>query len=465
MRTFYSTFWLLLLSSIAFGQVSRFIPTPAKKASTDDKRGLVSDKNFPSIYNENITYALTGEKDINTWGNFLAINVVKPTATLAFANLFHNSREKVNWILSGSATGATNGDIVSVFSGDKFGSSVELRGNAAYITRGNFPLSKFFYLKKSETELDKAVALTNDYYDYKADEITLVAKKLLATIDSINALGISANASQILRRHRAAYTLFDLQSNASSALAKARTDSIAKLERKAKWSTIRISWIDFFGSIKQQKLYLSDSTAAFTTQIKDRNFTQFRFGTAANMYFSSTYGGWNLLNGIYRIEYAYSRSNNITELDSYDVTTSASTKSTTTNQTRQISRKVSAYMSNAYLESYFHTIRFDILKQLLSNHRAYLHLVYETARASRKITEFTGDTPLPTENVKNLTVGFLISFMNKDKPKSFLNAEPYITFKDISRIYNLNPNIARGQEIGIRTTFPFGLPPTKSKNN
>jgi hypothetical protein len=453
---------IILLSKLAFAQqppktlpflaASKYVP-PAKA------KGLVSSKNFPTIFNENVTFALTGDRNLNTWGNFLSVNIVKPAATLAFANLSSNKQGKVYLIESGSITGSVDQDIVSVFSANKLNSSVELRGNVAYILRLPYIGTKFFYTPSTQGKVDEAVDNVNKYYDYKIDEYLLLTTKLTVTLDSFKRLDVNTiTPSQALLRKRLEFKLSQLEQNGRANLTKGRTDSTAKVERQAVWSTIRIGWLDFFGAVKQQKLNLYDSTAAFAAQVQEHNFTQYKYGTALNLYLSSTFRGLRYFNGIYRVEYAHSRSNNSGELDTYDVSTSGSTKSVAPNQTRQISRKLSAYQNVAYVESYFHTIRLDVLKELLANHRAYLHLAYETAKASEKITEYTGDVPLPTKNIKNLTVGFLISFTNKDKPKSLLNVEPYITFRDLSDVYSQNINVLHGQEIGVRTTFPFGLP-------
>lgn len=438
---------------------------PNSSFSIDNEPGLVSERNFPSIFNENVTFVLTGDKNVNTWGNFISVNVVKPTATLAFSNVFYNKGKEANWIVSGSASGAVDQDILSIFSTDKLNTSVELRANAAYITRGPFPFSKFFYTDSGESSLEAKLNTINDYYDAKGLEQVLIIRKMAFTIDSIKGLE-APNPSTILLRYRLESTLAQLRANGVAALAKARLDSITKTEQRAEWSTIRISWIDFFGAIKQQKVNLYDALAPFLDQVQQRDFTQFRFGTAYNIYVNSTFGKYKLWNGVYRLEYTFSSNNNSAELDTYDVSTSGSTSlppiTGAPTQTRQYSRKVSAYMKYSYVESYFHTVRLDILKQLTNDHRAYLHLIYENANPSQKITRYTGDIPSPPESIKNLTVGFLVAFTNKDKPKSLVNIEPYVTFRDLSNSYAQNATIRRGREIGIRTTFPFGLP-TKSK--
>lgn len=91
-----------------------------------------------------------------------------------------------------------------------------------------------------------------------------------------------------------------------------------------------------------------------------------------------------------------------------------------------------------------------------------LALDIRECKSQPKTTRYTGGVPSPPESSKNLTIGFLVAFTNKDKPKSLVTIEPYVTFRDLSNAYTQNAPIRRGRAIGIRTTFPFGLP-TKPK--
>lgn len=61
------------------------------------------------------------------------------------------------------------------------------------------------------------------------------------------------------------------------------------------------------------------------------------------------------------------------------------------------------------------------------------------------------------ENIINIGLGYVVSFINEKKDKPVINAEGYVNFWDIRNKQESSANFWNRNEMGVRFTLPFSL--------
>ncbi|GAB2712572.1 hypothetical protein GCM10011495_06790 [Hymenobacter frigidus] len=454
---------LFLSATVCIGQVK---PTTEKKKAKVEKKkaeaaakaadpstpvtGVVTPKNFTKIFNNDVTYLLTGDKTVNSFGSFVSLNVIKPSATLSTSGVIRRPGGRVSTIGTLSLTGAVGEDIVSVFSDNKFNSSFEGKLNISQLIPPS-RFSRFFYYGSTREKLNKDTEAATDYFILQRNTLILERLALESTIATLTTL--SATDEVKAKLDIARYKLKRLQQQSLPAIAKAEADSISKLELKVQWSSKRISWFDIFVAVKGQKFSTYDSLALFPEKVKEVQFTGYQVGIALNLVSAApkvTWGG-----GYYRLELSSSNETNLASLKTIEVSQSQQFKSG--NKSVQSSDKASAYFRDKYANSHYINFRANYFKQIAPDQKAYLRLGYEYSNPYSTPDEYKSKI----QTTHNLVLGLLVAATNKDKDqaktKPVLNIQPFIRFIDLGNAYKLEGSMFRRSEIGILTTFPLGL--------
>lgn len=446
----------------------------SKEHDVENDDVLVNGRAYASIVGERFSYLVTGDKDQAALGNFAAINPLTSTATVAFGGIAYGKKSKAGRIgyISGSATGGSDQNIITLFSDNKLNSSFEGRVTFSFLA----PLfgTKFYFEKEEWEKLTTARRAAVHAMEYRRTKYQLAhrlnnvererIKKLTVPTEPDPAEADAAAAEKLKKvaEYRKQLAAFDVArrkivedsahfDNLAS-FTKTQDDTIFSVDKKANWSSIKLGWFDVFGSGKLQKVNLYNGAAPFFAQrlIESRQ-GYFKVGAAYNISWSSDdYSPF--FNGIYRFEVAYSKNNNTGDLIPFDVSTSQKTDSS--NFSRTSTKKVSSYEKKEFAINEYLDYRIDVLKEITRNHRAYLRLVYNYSRPINQ-TVAEGATAIP--NTHNLTLGYLLAFNNKAKTTSILNIQPYIKFKDFTNEYQKDLSLLRRSEIGIQTVFPLGL--------
>jgi len=433
---------------------------PAKDrllVSSEEKHILfVSKENFNEVFNNHISYILTGDKNLSNLGSYISINPAKPTATVSIAKPFFHKEEskytkpdgteakqdinKIKRVLSGTVTGGVTDNAVAFFKNDRFNTSVEGRVNIS-----NILSSKFYYFPSDKKKMDAQRTRLDIFYRNQRKILALEEQKLT---EDITTLQFSRKTEDKIKLTKTELQLSNLKEHGLDKLNKVYKDSLKSIEIDANWSTIRVAWLDLFGQVKQQKVYLYDSTRTFTKRINDTDFTGYKIGIGISLLWDSRAKYWKMLNGLIRAEYGLSRANNIIDLTTMDISTVF--KSDSTNLSRSITEKTSAYDFKKYTKSYYHDLRLDGIKAF--NNQIALHFNYNLLLPFDKKSKLL----YPKYGVNSITAGLIIAFTNKEDKKSKLNIEPYIRFKDLSNKYSSDyKNFYQRNEVGIFLTLPI----------
>lgn len=448
---------------------------------------LVSKRAFATVVADRFTYLVTGDREFSTLGNFASINVLKPTATVAFGGILRNKNDSSSTrvrILSGSFTGAGDKDLVSLFSNDKLNSAFEARINYSTLSPlGNLfnklpKVTKLFYepterqrLATQQLAATAAIEYERAQYLTQKNALANLFKKLLdkpqpikpATCPDSACVASYYRKAQAYAKAWADYRaarfklLRDSARFDSTLFQKAYADTVYAVHKTAKWSSVRLGWLDVFASVKQQNVQLFDQTATlFSSKLSENRGWYGRAGLALNVSYSSDKYK-KIFNGLLRFEISYAKSNNLNQLTPFEVTTTQ--KFDSANVTRTATQKVNAYAKKEFQTSDYLDYRVDLLKQLTNNHRAYLRIVYNYSvprnkgRAEADVLPATHD----------FTFAFLLDFNKKAEEKALVNFQPYIKLRDFTNEYQKDLTVLRRSEIGLLTTFPFGLPKPKVK--
>ena len=413
--------------------------------------GLVSETNFVKIFNNDVTYVLTGDKTVNSFGSFVALNIIKPSATLSTSGVICRTNKKVSTIGTLSLTGAVGNDIVSVFSANKFNSSFEGKLNVSQLIPSWF--TRFYYYGKTYDELQDASSEATAYFTSKRYALVLERLELQSEIATLETARNPNSEEVRAKLDIARYKLKKLKSYSLPAIEKAQADSVSKLELKVQWSAKRLSWVDAFVSVKGQKFSIYDSLALFPNKLKEVQFTGYEVGVAFNTLFATpgvTKGG-----GYYRVELSSSRETNIASLKTTEASQGQQFKSG--NKSVQSSDKASAYFQDKYANSHYLNFRANYFKQIAPDQKGYLRLGYEYLNPYSTPEEFKSKI----KTTHNLVVGLLVAATNKDKDqaktKPVLNIQPFVRFVDLGNAYKQEGSMFRRSEFGILTTFPLGL--------
>ncbi|UOQ73101.1 hypothetical protein [Hymenobacter cellulosilyticus] len=496
---------LLMGSTSTFGQdaltsnsqsavaqsASRPVSSGGASGGTSDRNedGLVTSANFATVYNQKVTHILTGDRNVTAIGNYLSINIIKPSVTLNgfiptfsknTSNILGKVREKdrLTGFFSGNANVSIVENTVSLFQNNKVNSNVELKLGYSFVVYDAF----WSYgrdreaIAKARTEVEAHYRTLTDRELLEKQQLNALIKQVQAQIkeitdslredsvteDEMEASQLNSYVAKKIYEKDLLLKLAALQSSIDKKkIEKARKDSVLKVDLKARWSTVELMWIDILPGGKQQKFYLYDENATYSKQVIEKTRFNGRLAFAFNRFVDSRHPGYKKWNGLMRLEYAATKSNNIASLQGMDI--SSKTKIDTFQRSREILEKVTAYKITQYKPSKYHDIRFDWVIPMDTISRINLHPYF---LLQHPFDKWRLNDIKRHRATQNAGMGFITTLKNKENTKVNFNIELYFELRDISNTAEkMDPAILpedrtktfQRNEFGIRVTTPFGF--------
>jgi hypothetical protein len=430
---------LLAASAQAFGQ------------SDAEANQYVTKANLPTVFNRTFRSVINGSKDLSSVGDYLGVNITNPSATVNVFKELANKNDNIWGFMSCNFSGGITDNVVGVFTNDKFNTGFSGKVNFSVIV-GKVPGFRpaLWYTEEYKSELDTKRADVNNYFDglkagYNDD---------IARFQQLNSMS-ERSANDMIEIKELRRKLQRSAADADKMVETMRADSLRKIETEAKYSSVRVSWFDFYVSANQQRNYLFDNTKTVSDMLQKNDFTAKKLGISFNYYFESdfwlsTKHRWlPLLNGMLKLDYELGYGNNISDLTGTE--TSRTNSYDSVNSKIVQTTKVNAYNKSEYAETYFHFFRVQLYQKLTKDKSIALHPYYEikyTFADFKDVFNTTGE-------VRNAGVGFIITMKNKEDKPSKISIEPYLTFRDLMDNQKAGNSWSQRNEIGIRTGIPL----------
>jgi hypothetical protein len=418
-----------------------------KKTEKETQKGQVDNLSFSKIYNSYLTETILGSSDLSTVGSFVSLDVLNSKLNLAVShNWFYNkNKDKENYPkkLLGTTTFKFSGGIkegtANIFKNEEYNTDISIGLEQSFIL--NFcGLTSFKYIeednKKLINKVEKLEKLKKNNEDFKA----LLDIKIKDLEDN-NKTNTYVYYEALLKRE-------SLNENDFS-------KKIENAKLNARWTSVRLTWLNLFANYGTQKLFLYDSNQDISNQITKITPENHELGLGLNFYYNQVrdldldnlkrFGYF--LNGQLSLKYSYANTNNSAQLSTSKVVTETNI-GIDVNTNRFIEESTNAYIFNKYDTFNRHRIAVDIIKKITNS--VYFRFQYDYNEMENS-DKYNG-------SFSNMSGGLVFGLKKKSdtKGKALVNFEVFSLFSDLGdKFENTGDEFYKRATIGLRTTIPF----------
>lgn len=397
----------------------------------------VSAENFSKIYNKYLTESILGDSDLSTMGSFVSVDIVKPKLNFAVSkNWFGGENDYLKASTTLKFDAGIKDGVSTIFKNEEYNTDINIRLDHNIVI-GYKGFTRFKYFKDDKAKLDIEVSKLEE----RKNENEAYIKTLKERISNSN--------------NKTSQEYYEMKMKVEELEKK---DYQVKIDAKideARWTSVRLLWLNVFAKYGTQKLNIYDSNAMFKSQIEKITPENHELGFGLNLYYDqvrdlpNTYKNhWAyIFNGQYSIKYSYADTNNSSELSAEKVVNESVIGSDASN-TRFIETVTNAFMVGKFDTFKRHQIAIDINKKIVDNLHLHVFGDYNEIEDSSK---FNG-------NYKNLGLGLIIGLQKKSdtEKKTIVNFEVFTLFRDLDdRFESTGDEFYKRATVGIRTTIPF----------
>lgn len=432
---------------------------------------LLTQKDFDKIITTNFSKLATGQSSSNI-ASYAGFDVEKSEVTFNPTWNFKSGN-----ILGVKMTGGITDGIYSVFNNSKLNTNVsaEIQYHFIYnkVKRSiTYSKDEFDKMKEKETQIekeyDKDIAKIEASFDVNSLIIAIEKKSIESDKLSKENTELEAKLKELLAPNELEIIKAKIQNNnftisqnrievesykqnikkydVSKELLKAGNKRAFSTEENDK-SKLKLvgycfSWLTFSYKIRNDEFRLLNPMEVYNKQVSKESYLSHEFksqfsyinvksATKATYLTSSLNLGLN---------------SNINFLDKIEVT-ETNTIGTTTNQTREVSKKYFAYQGN---------YRTDVKQITIDTH--FYHFPFEKSEIGFHLfpnSKYT-DRAKP---VYNFGGGIIFHFTNKIKEKSVINAEIYYNIVNVFNSKDSTYDLFERNNIGLRFTLPISFKP------
>lgn len=443
-------------------------------------RQIVSTYSMNRLIRQDLTKITLDEEGLPSLGNYATTQLSDDKSKVTFNTSIYNpfqSKEEfdpIRTLLSFNVKAATKDNVSKLFSNKSASNEVAVKIKLTFLSK-NTLYENDDQMACNQMKLNRQYLLhdyKNAYLRYKADSAidyrrwvkdTLTANGLLLSLKYIDTLMLNSpdTVMKLLQAKRDSLQLLylDFQTEMDTRDAnQPRYDSLKLLDsfylrllntetKTAKWTNFRMAWTDFDVSIGGEKYNLIDGKQVIDSQLMEKKFTRLSFGISRNV-FSST----NLYSkhGTYlKYYYQLTNDNSLTGTDPKEVSTRNIID--TPGYRREVLEKKSAF-DVPYIENLSHLFGLRLAKYLNENHSQAFTINTTLVLKAPSLKEF-----YRVSNGPNITpgIGYLYSFLNKDKDKALVNMELFLNLADVFNSSDKHTRFYERNELGIRVGVPF----------
>ena len=291
--------------------------------------------------------------------------------------------------------------------------------------------NQLYLLQKTSDSLGNAIAARPGLVDSLAAQVKNVTTLFTAleagyaSIDSLQEVSTYPAGHKTLKRLALNPKL---QSDYDSLLA------------KVNFKRFYTSWVTILGGYTRKSFAIFDTKLPFESQIDKDKLDAFNFGIALNILRRNKLRKRTFF---YNLSLSYLRNNNLANLST-----------STIDETRRIVNASG-----------------DIVRQISSKHTVYTSPIetFNAWNVSAHAYWLFGKTPMGVhlfpsltvqdndQTLTNITLGYLLSFVNTVKDQPRVNAELFVRFNDVFNDLKADTRFLKRNEIGIAFTLPFNI--------
>lgn len=417
----------------------------------------VTTAGFKKVLTRDLSTIVTGDPSLDGVGSYASIKLDQAQASVAAAALVGGG--KMPFIgIKANFNGGVIDNVIQTFSGGKVSSQFEGRIDISFFK----PIYKYTtagYTSRNEALTLCDAKINSDRYKFYDDLNTRIIKtdETLTKNKLDNPTATAPNLATAAADEKKYISA--LKKDYDNKFDKRRIDTLSKcFADNSSYSTKKIYWVSFYGSVNGQKLYLHNLTKPFNEQVYDTTFIGGEAGISFNLLYLSSYKAYKLLNGYMRIGLGYVRGNN---KDQQSLTTFKNTFTETHTEGDSIENSTtSSIEQKSYADSSYHEfhgvkLSLDLYKFITKN--ISIHGMVETA-FTKKLDVYSAEGVVRDESkIANVDVGLGLVFgvKKKDETKTLLNIEPIVVFQNLTDKYEENTPLKKRVKFELRLSLPF----------